>query len=120
VHSLADILHLPKNVGGAQFMHGMSGGVHSPTHLAYLVRSALKRRNSLADKASDDVLWRQVGTGEFAHNPVEGIDNSHGVPWIISPVLHLLGRDINIRRQIDQIHLSSVLHVEEGLLPFFA
>jgi hypothetical protein len=84
------------------------------------VRSALKRRNSPANKASDDVLRRQASTGEFAHNPVEGIDNSHRVPRIISPVLHLVEWDINISRQIDQVHLSSVLHVEEGLLLFFA
>jgi hypothetical protein len=84
------------------------------------VRSALKRGNSSADKASDDVLWHQAGTGEFALNPVEGINSNHSVPWIIGPVLHLVGRDIDISRQIIQVHISSVLHVEEGLLPFLA
>jgi hypothetical protein len=31
-----------------------------------------------------------------------------------------MGRDINISRQIKQVHIGSVLHVEEGLLPFLA
>jgi hypothetical protein len=116
----ADILHPPKNVGGAQFVHGMSGGVHNPTHLAYLVRSPLKRRNSPAYEAGDDILRRQAGTAELAHNPVEGVDSSHCTPGIVCPVLHLVGRDIDIFWQIDQIHLGCVLHVEEGLLPLFA
>jgi hypothetical protein len=79
---------------------------------------ALKRRNTPADEASNDVLRRQAGTGEFAHNPVEGIDRSHRVPRIISLVPHLVRRDIDVIQQIDQVHISSVLHVEEGLLPF--
>jgi hypothetical protein len=75
------------------------------------MRSPLKRTNSPADKASDDVLRRQAGTGEFAHNPVEGIDNTQGVLGILGPVLHLVGQDINISRK-DQVHRGSVLHVE--------
>jgi hypothetical protein len=98
----------------------MSGGVHSPTHLAYLVRSPLKRRNSSAYEAGDDILQRQAGTIELAHNPVEGIDSAHCAPGIVCPVLHFIGRDINVFRQIYQIHFGSVLHVEEGLLPLFA
>jgi hypothetical protein len=31
-----------------------------------------------------------------------------------------MGRGINIGQQVDQVHLGSVLHVEEGLLPFLA
>jgi hypothetical protein len=84
------------------------------------MRSPLKRRNSPANKASDDFLRRQAGTAELAHNPVEGVDISHRTPRIVSPVLHIVWRDINILRQIGQIHLGSVLHVEEGLLPLFA
>jgi hypothetical protein len=98
----------------------MSGGVHGLAHLAYLVGSALKRRNSPADKAGDDVLRRQAGTAKFTLNPVKSIDDTHNILWIIGPVLHVVGRDIDISRQIKQIHISSVLHVEEGLLPFLA
>jgi hypothetical protein len=61
LRGLADILNPPQNVGGAQFVHGVSSGVHGPAHLANLVRPALKRRNSPANEAGDHVLRRQDG-----------------------------------------------------------
>jgi hypothetical protein len=98
LRGLADIFHPPHNVGGAQFMCGVPGGVHSPAHLAYLMGPALKRRNTPADKAGNNILWRQAGITKLAHNPVEGIDDSHGVPRIMCLVLHVVGRDINVSR----------------------
>jgi hypothetical protein len=67
----AYIFNPPQNVGRAQLMSGMSGGVHGPAHLAYLMRPALERRDAPADKASHYVLRSEAGIPQFALNPVE-------------------------------------------------
>jgi hypothetical protein len=112
LRGLTDILYPPNYVGRAKLVRRVSGGVHGPAHLAYLVRPALKRRNSPADKTGDDVLRRQASTADFALNSVKSIDDTHSILWIIGPVLHVMRWDINISRQIKQIHVSSVLHIE--------
>jgi hypothetical protein len=56
LRGLADIFNPPQNVGGAQFMRGVSSGVHGPAHLANLVEPALERRDTPAYEASGNVL----------------------------------------------------------------
>jgi hypothetical protein len=80
---------------------------------------ALERRDAPADEASNDVLRCQAGIPQLALNPVEGIDRPHRVLRVISPILHLIGWLIHIWRQVEQIDIRGVLHIEETLLPFF-
>jgi hypothetical protein len=100
LRGLTNILYSPKYLGRAKLVRRVSGGVHGPAHLAYIVRPVLKRRNSPADKAGDDVLRCQADTAEFALNAVKSIDDTHNILWVIGPVLHVVGRDIDISRQI--------------------
>jgi hypothetical protein len=65
LRGLADIFNPPQNVGGAQFMHGVSSGVHGPAHLANLVGPALERRDVPTNEASNNVLRRQVMSTHF-------------------------------------------------------
>jgi hypothetical protein len=51
---------------------------------------------------------------------VESIDWPHHVLGVIDPVLHLSGWNVNIWRQVEQVNLCGVLHIEEALLPFLA
>jgi hypothetical protein len=115
---LADILNPPQYVGGAQLMRGVPSGVHGPAHLTYLVGPALERRDAPTNKASLYVLWRQAGILQLALNPVEGIDRPHHVLRVIRPILHRKGWLVHIWRQVEQIDVCGVLHVEETLLPF--
>jgi hypothetical protein len=101
-------------------VHGMSSGVHGPTHLADLVRPALKRRNSPANEAGDNVLQRQAGITQVILNPVESIDWPHRVLGVIGPVLPFSGWSVNIWRQVEQVNLCGILYIEEAFLPFLA
>jgi hypothetical protein len=56
LRGLVDIFNPPQNVGGAQFMRGVSSGVHGPAHLANLVGPTLERRDAPANEASNNVL----------------------------------------------------------------
>jgi hypothetical protein len=84
----AYIFNPPQNIGRAQLMSGMSGRVHGPTHLAYLMRPALERRDAPADKASHNVLRSEAGIPQFTLNPVEGINRPHCGLQVIGLVLH--------------------------------
>jgi hypothetical protein len=101
-------------------VRGVSSGVHGPAHLTDLVRSARKRRNSLADEAGDDILQRQASIALVILNPVESIHRSYRVLGVVGPVLHLIGWKVNLLRQIEQIDVCGVLHIEEALLPLLA
>jgi hypothetical protein len=84
------------------------------------VRPALKRRNSSANEAGNDILWRQASITQVILNPVESIDCPHRVLRVIGPILHLNRWNVNICRQVEQVNICSVLHIEEALLPFLA
>jgi hypothetical protein len=101
-------------------MHGVSSGVHGLAHLADLVRPALKRRNSPANEAGDDILRRQAGIAQIILNPVESIHQSYRVLGVVGPVLHLIGGKVDILWQVEQINIRGVLHIEEALLPLLA
>jgi hypothetical protein len=117
LRGLADILNPPQNIGRAQFMRGVSSGVHGPTHLANLVGPLLKRRDVPANEASNDILWCQAGIPQLTLNPVEGVDWPYHVLGVICPVLHLKRWLIYIWRQVEQINIRGVLHIEEAFLP---
>jgi hypothetical protein len=53
-------------------------------------------------------------------NPVESIHRSYRVLGVVSPILHLIGGKVDVLRQIEQINVCGVLHIEEALLPFLA
>jgi hypothetical protein len=72
-------------------VRGVSSGVHGPAHLADLVRSALKRGNSPANKADDDILRRQAGIAQVILNPVESIHRSYRVLRVVGPIFISLG-----------------------------
>jgi hypothetical protein len=98
----------------------MSGGVHGPTHLTYLVRPALERRDAPAYKTSHYVLRSEAGIQQLALNPVKGVDRHHCGLRVIGPVLHLQGWLIHEWRQVEQINVRGILDVEEALLPLLA
>jgi hypothetical protein len=62
------------------------------------MRPALKRRNMPANEAGHYILWRQAGITEVVLNTVESVDCPHRVLRIVGPILHLIGRDVNICR----------------------
>jgi hypothetical protein len=62
------------------------------------MRPALKRRNTPANEAGNDILRRQAGISELAFNPVESIDRSHHVLGVVGLVLHLIGWKIYVFR----------------------
>jgi hypothetical protein len=82
------------------------------------VGPALERRDAPANKASHYVLRCQAGIPQFALDPVEGINRPHYGLRVIGPVLHPRGWLIHVWRQVEQIGIYGVLHVEETLLPF--
>jgi hypothetical protein len=84
------------------------------------MRPALKRRNSPANEAGNDILWCQAGITKVVLNPVEGVDFPHRVLRIVGPILHLIWRNVNVCRQVEQVNICSVLHIKEALLPFLA
>jgi hypothetical protein len=86
--------------------------------LTYLVGPVLKRRDTPANKASHYILWRKTDIPQFAIDQVEGINRPHCVLRVICPVLHSKGWLVHVWRQVEQIHICGVLHVEETLLPF--
>jgi hypothetical protein len=88
--------------------------------LANLVRLALKRRNTPANEASNDILHLQAGISKFILNPVESIHRSYRVLGVVGPILHLIGGKVDILRQVEQIDVCGVLHIEEALLPLLA
>jgi hypothetical protein len=81
------------------------------------VRPALKRRISLANKAGDDILRCQADITQVILNPVESIHRSYRVVGVVGPILHLIGRKVNVLRHIEQIDVCGILHIEEALLP---
>jgi hypothetical protein len=84
------------------------------------VRLALKRRNSLANEAGNNILRCQAGITQVILNPVESVDWPHHVLGVRGSVLHLSGWSVNIWRQVQQIHFCGVLHIEEAFLPLLA
>jgi hypothetical protein len=116
---LAYIFNTPQNIGRAQLMCGMSSGVHGPAHLTYLMGPTLERRHALANKTSHYVLRCEADIPQFALNPVDGINRPHSGLRVIRPILHPGGWLIHVWRQVEQIHICCVLHVEETLLLFF-
>jgi hypothetical protein len=84
------------------------------------VGPALERRDAPANEASNNVLWCQAGIAQLTLNPVEGIDRPHRVLGVICLVLHLKRWLIHIRRQVEQIDICGVLHIEEAFLPLLA
>jgi hypothetical protein len=84
------------------------------------VRPALKRRKSPANKADNDILRHQADISKFILNPVESIDRSYHVLGVVGPILHLIGWKVNIHRQVEQVDICSILHIEEALLPLLA
>jgi hypothetical protein len=58
LRGFADVFNPLENVGWAQLEGGVPVGVHSATHLTYLVGPALERRNPAADIAGDYVVRR--------------------------------------------------------------
>jgi hypothetical protein len=100
LRGLADIFNPPQNVGGAQFMRGVSSGVHGPAYLANFVGPALERRDAPANEASDNILRCQASIAQLILNPVEGIDWPHRVLGVIGLVLHCDRWLVHIWRQI--------------------
>jgi hypothetical protein len=84
------------------------------------VGPTLERRDAPANKAGNNVLWSQAGIPQFALDPVEGINWPHCVLWVVCPVIQPIGWLVHIWRQVEQIDIRGVLHVEENLLPFLA
>jgi hypothetical protein len=84
------------------------------------MRLTLKRRNSPANEAGSDILRHQAGITEVVLNPVESVDCPHHVLRVVGPILHLIGRNVNICRQVEQVNICSVLHIKEAILPLFA
>jgi hypothetical protein len=67
------------------------------------MRPALKRRNSPANEAGDDVLWRQASIAQVILNPVESIHRSYHVLGVVSPILHLIGGRLMYSRRLSRL-----------------
>ena len=91
--------------------------VEGATHVANLVDSTLKGRNPAANERRQQVISGHPFFRELCDNLVDVVDFRHFVGWVVPPIaLRSRGADGEIR-QVNQIDLGRVLHIEERALP---
>ena len=97
------------------------GGIVAATHVAYLVYPSLQRANSAADESPEQIIsGEQLILVKLLHHLMNGIELEECVLLGHNPVELLIGRGQIENRQIDEIFIAGVLHVEECPLPLVA
>ena len=117
---LGNGLDTSSNLGPAQRVSAVPGGVILATHVANLVNSVLKGENSAANESPQQVICHHPFSLERDNEVVDAVDLEDGFPGIETPVVLFRGRATYKCRQIQEVSVGWALHVEEGPLPFSA
>ena len=110
-------LDMPPDLGLVQLNSAHPSGIERATHVADFMDSALKRADSTANECPQQVIRGHRRSFELLYNRVDHVDLQHFVPRVVAPVKLRRGWTDGEPRQVDQIDIGCILHVEERALP---
>ena len=108
----------PPNLFLRQLEGAHPSRVKMATHVADLMDPALQWRDSAANECGHQVLTRQSCLLELRYQFMDGVDFQDLVFRVIPPIVLARGRPNLERREVDEIDIGGVLHVEPGPEPF--
>ena len=109
-----DGLDAPPDLGLVQLKGACPGWIKRATHVADLVDSTLQRGDPMTDKCRHQIIGRHPLFLELLNDLVDCLDFRHLVIRFVPPVVLLSGGIEDERREVDQINVGRVLHIEEG------